>query len=376
MNALKDLPAKFFLIFFLLTPTPSFSDDTSPKTVTPSPLISYQVEQLKQYLTQQPNIQKALIEGLTQHCQNGALPAVSTLEDLYKMLVALPVNVIRRTEVPFDQMSCTFEKMAEVKASPFEPPVLFPWMISYFRSFHAYMEQPESIAYINHWLDSPAVGIQDFIVPVGGYTSFNDFFGRRLKPGVRPITSLNDDAVVVSPNDGSIKIMHKEISKSTAIKAKGDMLNISRVFGNHPLARHFIGGTVLESTLHEYSYHHFHSPISGTVMQAALFPETTFSDTGHTDPWSTTAYNHHRGAYIIHNDKLGYVGVIPVGIWFISDITLLAESGSHVAKGQELGHFAFGGSTILLFFEPGAIKTHLMNQESSVRMGETIAQTH
>ena len=219
------------------------------------------------------------------------------------------------------------------------------------------MAQPESLAYISDWLIDVKVRIEDFIVPVGGFTSFNDFSGRQLKPGVRPVSSTNNDTVVTSPSDGSVKVLHNSVTSRTSIQTKGDILNIGAIFGNHPLASHFIGGPVLDFNLHEYSYHHFHSPVSGTVVQAALFPEVTGADTVNPDPLSNESYNHPRGPYITYNPVLGYVGMVPVGIFHISDITPLAAQGTQVEKGQELGHFAFGGSTILLFFEAGAVPT-------------------
>ena len=359
LSLLKYLPGHVFLTLLVFAPFSASSAASAElaRAFPPSP-VAVQVSELRQYLDSHPDIQNQLALSLTTPCLNGTAPAVSSVQGLYDMLLDMPGSILQRRRIPFAPMSCTIEKVSGVRSTPAASPALFPLMMSYFRSFRDYMGRPESLAYVNDWLDAPEVHIQDFIVPAGGFTSFNDFFGRQLKPGVRPIASPHDDDVVTSPNDGSTKVQHTSVSSRTKLQAKGDILNISAIFGNHPLASHFIGGTVLESTLHEYSYHHFHAPVSGTVVQAALFPEVTDVDTGSQHPWSTESYNHHRGAYIIYNPRLGYVGMVPVGILRISHITLLAETGTHVEKGQELGHFAFGGSTILLFFEPGAITTH------------------
>jgi phosphatidylserine decarboxylase len=39
----------------------------------------------------------------------------------------------------------------------------------------------------------------------------------------------------------------------------------------------------------------------------------------------------------------------------VSSCTTVVEPGQHVAKGEEIGYFQFGGSTHCLIFEPGAI---------------------
>ena len=375
MNALKRLAGHCFLVVLILAPVSALYARAFPPNVIglwPNNPVAAQVNILKQYLDSHPMVQERLVQSLSTPCSTGAMAASTTIPGLYQALLAMPHNIIKGAEIPFSAIACTHQKIAEVKNGPQEPPVLFPWLMSFFRSFRAFMEQPESLAYVNNWLDLPEVRIQDFIVPVGGFTSFNDFFGRRLKPGVRPIDSPYDDAVITSPNDGTVKVMHTGIAGHTPIRAKGDVLNIGRVFGNHPLANRFIGGTVVNSTLHEYSYHHFHAPVSGTIVQADLYPEVSDVDTGNPSPWSANSYNFHRGAYIIHNPELGYVGVVPVGVMFISNITLLAKAGTYVKKGQELGHFAFGGSTLLLFFEPGAVTTTFLDKERPIQVGQTI----
>jgi phosphatidylserine decarboxylase len=52
---------------------------------------------------------------------------------------------------------------------------------------------------------------------------------------------------------------------------------------------------------------------------------------------------------------IGMVCVIPIGITEVSGITLEVKAGDEVKKGQELGYFNYGGSTLCVVFGPGAI---------------------
>jgi phosphatidylserine decarboxylase len=54
---------------------------------------------------------------------------------------------------------------------------------------------------------------------------------------------------------------------------------------------------------------------------------------------------------------LGLVAFVPVGMADVSSCLIDASvvPGAHVAKGDELGRFQFGGSTHCLVFRPGAL---------------------
>jgi len=66
-----------------------------------------------------------------------------------------------------------------------------------------------------------------------------------------------------------------------------------------------------------------------------------------------------RGLVFVECDDpaLGIVVVIPIGITEISSITIGVQAGDRVGKGDELGYFSYGGSSMCLVFEPGVIKS-------------------
>ncbi|QJD67771.1 phosphatidylserine decarboxylase [Xanthomonas campestris pv. badrii] len=126
------------------------------------------------------------------------------------------------------------------------------------------------------------------------------------------------------------------------------------------LLQRFVGGTVVQIFLSGADYHRWHAPVDGVVtyknVDGLLFSENEDSgfdpDAGVTSQVYGSAVNN-RGIVSIAADdaRLGTVFVMPIGITEISSLTQTAADGQHVSKGDELGYFNYGGSTLCLVFE-------------------------
>jgi phosphatidylserine decarboxylase len=70
-----------------------------------------------------------------------------------------------------------------------------------------------------------------------------------------------------------------------------------------------------------------------------------------------------RGLVFIESDDpvIGMVCVIPIGITEISSVTISVRPGDAIEKGQELGWFSYGGSSMCLVFQPGAIAQYTVS---------------
>ena len=58
---------------------------------------------------------------------------------------------------------------------------------------------------------------------------------------------------------------------------------------------------------------------------------------------------------MLHTERVGDVIQLAVGATGVGAIFQTYEAGKSVAMGDEQGYFAFGGSTVMTFFEPGKI---------------------
>ena len=207
------------------------------------------------------------------------------------------------------------------------------------------------------------------------FTSYNDFFHRQIDLATyRPLDGDNDDSVIVSANDGTVYSMTNDVKRCSNFWAKGQPHSLIDMLGgntNNPtptdpaIIDDFEGGDVLQSFLDGSDYHRWHAPISGTVIKAQVIKGLTFSElrsegldlSAGTESQGYQAMVNARGLIIIDNPNIGKVAVIPIGITEISSITINVSEQQEVTKGQELGWFSYGGSSMALVFENGMIET-------------------
>ena len=129
----------------------------------------------------------------------------------------------------------------------------------------------------------------------------------------------------------------------------------------------FVGGTVYQAFLSAMDYHRWHSPAAGTIVRAFVEPGTYYSEADSEgkdaiDPPRSQSYLAHvavRAIILIDADDpvIGLVAFVAIGMSEVSSCLVgkHVRPGYHVAKGEELGCFQFGGSTHCVVFRPDAI---------------------
>jgi phosphatidylserine decarboxylase len=135
------------------------------------------------------------------------------------------------------------------------------------------------------------------------------------------------------------------------------------MLNNHQLAQRFYGGTVYQAFLSATSYHRWHSPVSGLILQTELVDGSYYSQTYdiQTDaasPNESQAYLCQvaaRGIVYIQADNpdIGLMVFVSIGMSEVSTNEITVMAGDRVKKGDQLGMFHFGGSTHCLVFQPG-----------------------
>lgn len=267
---------------------------------------------------------------------------------------------------------------------------VFDWTVEFIKERGRFMDSPESLKYIKAWVNDPAGKIEDFIVPPGGFKSFNQFFTRQLKPAAkaRPVSGLEDDSMVVSSADAEINFIESDLTLTTKLNVKTRQLNVSQLLNNSKYKKHFVGGTAISCVLMPNSYHRYHAPVTGKIVESQEVPGI-YNGIMDGDDWfnkwnvgeSTTDFSifedFHRAYFIIETKKYGHVAIVPVGLNTISALfpslvnnksTMVAPGAAPVPirKGEELGHFAYGGSLNILMFQKGVFNS------ISVLMGQRL----
>nr|WP_223243832.1 phosphatidylserine decarboxylase family protein [Streptomyces sp. CBMA156] len=246
-------------------------------------------------------------------------------------------------------------------------------LLGILREWCAYLDSPASREVLTdeEWL-SPAARSDlklddfeiDFAKPYGGLASFNAFFHREVRSGKRPVAGSGDPKVIVAPNDGRVVKIQRNVRRTDEFWVKGQRYSLHDMLDGSDLTDGFVGGDVYQSFLSGGDYHRWHTPVGGTVISARVVEGLTFTElesAGH-DPDSGTqsqiyeaSVNARALIFIKGSDPVGTVCVMPIGITEISSLTITVTPGQELDKGDELGYFSYGGSSMVLVFQPGAV---------------------
>jgi phosphatidylserine decarboxylase len=206
--------------------------------------------------------------------------------------------------------------------------------------------------------------------PFLGFTSWNDFFIRQFKPGMRPVAGPDDDSVIVSACESAPYSIQTAVKAHDTFWLKAQPYSLRQMLKGHFVDR-FVGGTVYQAFLSAKSYHRWHSPVTGTIKKLELVPGTYYAEAA-SEGFDAAGPNNSQG-YIAHvaaralifieadNPAIGLMCVIPIGMAEVSSCVLKRadgqplKEGDRVTKGDQIGYFQFGGSTHCLVFGPGVI---------------------
>jgi len=207
------------------------------------------------------------------------------------------------------------------------------------------------------------------------FSSFNDFFTRKLKNNARPVDT--NSSVTVSPADGKI-LAYANISNSDFI-IKGNRFNIFSFLNHARLAQKYLDGTLVIIRLAPFDYHRFHFPVGGSTSPVTRIDGDYYSVNPLALRKMTEIFCMNKREFtIISNPLFGDVVMTEVGATMAGSI-VQTYTGNFVKKGEEKGYFKFGGSTVVLLFEKNKIRIDddlLMNTvkgyETVIREGERI----
>ena len=342
-------------------------------------IASASVRDLGRLIERDPMVRMYVTEMLAQVLEiPGAPPTPMTVEEL---LIAL--DHITRMAPYYDTHSVAFPMsalfsymmMTDAGEAIFRNAAFNEAIRQILKEWCRYLNSPKSRHTLNHgprgWLSPFAyqdMKLYEFITkpsdPHWGWKSYNDFFHRRIKPEARPIAGPDDPSVIVSANDGHVLAIARGVKRTDRFWLKGEPYSLVDMLDRSKYVDRFVDGYVFQSFLSGSNYHRWHAPVDGTVEEAYIVDGLQFSDaeSAGPDPGADLAEGYYacvntRGLLFIRADNkaIGTVCVIPIGITEISSVEITVKAGDKVKKGDQLGYFSYGGSTLALVFEHGAI---------------------
>lgn len=215
------------------------------------------------------------------------------------------------------------------------------------------MNAPSSKKAIADFIREYGIDMNEALLPAEEYATFNQFFYRRLKPGARPVCA---GATVAFPADARHSGW-QDASAMEGVFVKGQSFDLTALLGSAELGERYSRGSIVLSRLCPTDYHRYHFAASGTPSPALLIPGPLAS----VSPYCLRKklawlWTNKRELTLLDTPDCGTVAILAVGATGVGAIHQTYTPGQHVAKGDEQGYFAFGGSTIMTFFEPGRIR--------------------
>ncbi len=300
----------------------------------------------------------------------------------YFILQQSPVKELQNAIEPHD------------KALPLTP--LSKWMKEYVQELGKFLDSPESITpeSVKSFYDSPEFNMAEYLEPRGGWKTYNEFFARNTKPGMRPVAAIEDSTVITSPADSTFD-GGWEVRGDDTIEIKGIHWKISELLEGSKYKDRFKGGMWMHAFLGPSDYHRQHAPVSGRVLEARDIMGVTYLQV-EAVPDETTGRNkldgkrvsqfsapdepgyefmQNRGLIVLETE-IGLVAILPMGMAQVSSVVVTAEEGRVLRKGEEISYFQFGGSDIVMVFEQAANVHFTATVGQHYKYGRVIAQAY
>ncbi len=225
------------------------------------------------------------------------------------------------------------------------------------------------------------------------YRTFNDFFVRPLRDGVRPVN--NDPNVLVMPADGVISQLGP-IEDNKILQAKGHNYTLEALLaGNHQMADLFRNGQFATTYLSPRDYHRVHMPCNGILREMIYVPGDLFSVNHLTAQNVPNLFARNERVICLFDTEFGPMAQILVGATIVGSIETVwagtitppregiikrwaypageADGAVALLKGQEMGRFKLG-STVINLFAPGQVNLISGLQNLSItKLGEALA---
>ncbi len=227
-----------------------------------------------------------------------------------------------------------------------------------------YMNSKLSVRKINKFIKVNNINMDEYIDTK--YNSFNDFFMRKIKDGKR---TIQDD--VISVCDSKLSIYN--INDDSIFEIKNSKYTVEELIGEK---RDYKYALIFRLCVDDY--HHYVFPDDGKVISSKYINGKLHT----VQPIALKKYKvfHENSREITFLDckNLGDVCYVEVGAMMIGKI--VNEPVKEFKKGEEKGHFEFGGSTIILLlnkdikFDKKILENTNNEIETIVKLGDSIGK--
>ncbi len=222
---------------------------------------------------------------------------------------------------------------------------------------------------------------------IAAYASFNEFFTRALKDGVRPLAVAD----LVCPVDGAIS-QFGAIEDDQIFQAKGHRYSTqAMVGGDAALAAQFRHGSFATLYLSPRDYHRIHMPCDGQLTRMVHVPGELFSVNPTTARGVPGLFARNERVVCVFDTAHGPMVLALVGATIVGSMATVwhgvvnpprtgqlrswdyGEGQVTLRQGEEMGRFLLG-STVVMLFPQGPLRFNPdWAPARAIRLGERMA---
>lgn len=190
----------------------------------------------------------------------------------------------------------------------------------------------------------------------GPFNSFNDFFIRKFKPGLR---SYPVDSNKLGAFAEARYLAFSQLNPSQRFPVKTVALTASELLNSTSEAKPFENGPAVIARLCPVDYHRYHYPDGGKTLKAYSIhgPLHSVSPIALKQRPEILLKNERRVS-ILETQNFGKLAYVEIGALNVGKICQTASEDHTFERGQEKGYFLFGGSCVVVLGEPGKWHPH------------------
>lgn len=218
------------------------------------------------------------------------------------------------------------------------------------------------------------------------YPTFNAFFTRALKTGVRRADA--DPTALLSPADGAISQAGR-ITDGRIFQAKGQTFSVAELLADSDAAAAYQDGSFVTIYLSPRDYHRVHMPLDGKLEHTAHVPGRLFSVAPFTVRAIPRVFARNERLICHFRGPTGPLVVAMVGAMLVSGVQTVwggeeippyarsirrqdyRERGPSLHRFDEMARFNMG-STVIVLVPPGMQLAANLGADTPVRLGDRL----
>ncbi|URJ25161.1 archaetidylserine decarboxylase [Candidatus Blochmannia ocreatus (nom. nud.)] len=243
------------------------------------------------------------------------------------------------------------------------------------------------------------IDMKDFEkININQYTTFNEFFTRKLHSNARPID--NNASTLIIPADGIITQTGK-INQTKIFQVKGISYHLDELLAGHDnIINYFINGIFSIIYIPVQNCHRVYMPCTGTLREVLYIPGDLFSVNPKIATNIPNIFSRNERVICIFETNFGYMAQILIGSMIVGSIKTTwlgtitppragvvkhwhypqkdTNNDSHhntiiLKKGNEMGLFKLG-STVINLFDSKKVIINKFQPHDVARIGMPLAQ--